>query len=193
MTQFPESAGEVGLQLARGNLLHITDKWHHKYFDTDAMGMSRDRQPGDPVPTPILRVEPGGPEVRRRNLLFAGKLNDIQRGEFNLYFTRGRSGRFPLAYAQRGADTQWSRLQLHDRRPAVGTLKHPAKSSLLYVCVNGESRVAPIRLQKPKDMIQSRSRHEKPATEIEWQDASFVQLDMQPYEIAIIEWQAGTP
>jgi hypothetical protein len=189
MTQLPQAASEMGLQLARGNLLHITDKWHHKYFDTKAMNMSKDHQPGEPVPTPILRIRLGGPEVRRQNLLFAGKANDVQRGEFKAYFTRGRSGRFPKAYAAGGESGDWREVNLYGIHPAIGALRHPTEQSLLWVCVNGKDQAVRVRLLRPDDMSLARAKHEQPVSDLEWEGRPFVEIDLQPREIALLEWE----
>lgn len=189
MTRLPQCAPEVGLQLARGNLLHLTDKWHHKFFDTKAMNMSTDHQPGEPVPTPILRIRLGGPEVRRQNLLFAGKANDVQRGKFNPYFSRGRSGRFPKTYAGAGESGDWREVKLYDTQPAIGALRHPTEQSLLWVCVNGKDQAVRVRLRRQHGMTLARAQHEQPIGDVEWGDATYVEMDLQPREIALVEWQ----
>jgi hypothetical protein len=153
------------------------------------MNMSKDHQPGEPVPTPVLRIRLGGPEVRRQNFLFAARANDVQRGEFNPYFSRGRPGRFPKAYAAGGEPGNWRDVKLYDTHPAIGALRHPTEQSLLWVCVNGKDQALRVRLQRPHNMSLARAKHEQPVNDLEWEGTSYIEINLQPREIALLEWE----
>ena len=143
------------------------------------MGMGKDHQPGQPVPTPILRIRLGGPEVRRQNLLLLAKANDVQRGQFKAYFTQGRPGRYPQGRARDRGDAEWRVLKLYDTHPAVGTLRHPLNNTLLWVCVNGRDKPIQVQLRRPSGMSLARAEHEQPLTDTEHDGVPYLTINLQ--------------
>jgi len=185
MSQIPQCKSTVALQFVRGNLINIADKFEARFVDFKAMGIRPDRQPGDPLPPVKLRIELGPPELRRENYAFAARANDIQRGRFNPYFSRGRSGRFPeVSVAEQG---QWRPLEIYSGAPAVGLLKHPAESSCLWTFANASNKTQGIRIQAiagksiKASTLQNKIRRQ--------QDGTNMEIQLSPFELSVVEWE----
>ncbi len=187
MSQIPQCKGRLALQFVRGNLINIADKVEQRFVDFKAMGIRLDRRPEDPVPPLQLRIELGPPELRRENYAFAARANDIQRGRFNPYFSRGRSDRFPEVTVKRNG--QWQTLELYAGSPAVGVLRHPADASRLWVFGNGSSETQHLRLPPiPGKSVQSTTLQNKLVRTREHGEA-LVEITLKPFELAVVEWE----
>lgn len=187
MSQIPQCKATVALQFVRGNLICIADKFEVRFVDFQAMGIRSDRQPGDPIPPLQLRIELGPPELRKENYAFAARANDIQRGRFNPYFSRGRSNRFPEVTVERNG--QWRPLEFYSGSPAVGVLRHPEHDGRLWVFGNGSGESQRIRLQPVSDKAVVSSTLAHKMTRIQEQGRTTVEILLAPFELSVVEWK----
>jgi len=189
MSQIEQCKAQVGLHFVRGNIIHIEDKFHHKYFDIAAMDISRIRQAEEPVPKIKLRVKLGDAQLREENLKHAAMLNDIQRGEFSPYFSHGRGWRYPKSFARAATETEWRRLDIYDTDPAIGALRHPESDRVLWAISNSRKEKVSVRLQaiEGKSVVNAISKA-KPKT-VAVGDREYSEIDLEPLEVALIEWE----
>lgn len=187
MSQIPQCKPTVALQFVRGNLINIADKVEARFVDFKAMKINPNRQPGDPIPPIKLHVELGPPELRRENYAFAGRANDIQRGRFNPYFSRGRSGRFPEVTVEK--DGRWRALEIYSGSPAVGVLRHPSGSSRLWVFGNGSKETQRIRLQPIIGKSVHVSTLRNRMTRHREDEEILVEIILEPLELSVVEWK----
>jgi hypothetical protein len=187
MSQLPQCKQVVALQFVRGNLINISDKYEARVVDFQAMQLNANRQPGDPIPPIKLRVKLGTPELRRENYAFAARANDTQRGRFNPYFSRGRSGRFPDVLVE--DSDNWRTLEIYSGTPAVGVLRHPTESSLLWVLGNGASEKKRLRLAPVGGKsVHSSTLGNKISRSVDDVKAP-VEIFLEPHELAVVEWK----
>ncbi len=189
MSQLEQAKGEIGLHFVRGNIIHIEDKFHHKYIDTAAMGMQRIRQAGDPVPTIKLRVKLGDAQLREENLRHAAMLNDVQRGEFSPYFSDGRGWRYPESFARAASEKNWRKLDIYDTDPAIGALLHPESGSVLWAISNSHKDKVALRLLAIEGKSLGRSTLKAKPKTVAIEDKQYVEIQLEPLEAALIEWE----
>lgn len=187
MSQIPQCKATVALQFVRGNLINIADKYEARFVDFKAMQINPNRQPGDPVPPVKLTVKLGPPELRQENYAFAARANDIQRGRFNLYFSRGRSGRFPEVTVPENG--QWRPLEIYSGTPAVGVLRHPSDSSRLWAFGNGSNEKHRIRLKPIAGKSVRLSTLRNPLTRVHGDAEVHVEILLEPFELAVVQWK----
>jgi hypothetical protein len=172
---------ETALQFVRGKMMHISDRWHPKYFD-----IPKTVETGKV----ILRdgISLGDDEVRRKDLEFAAALHDFQNGPFNNYFSRGRTGRIPEAYSWDQEKGQWRKLEVYDLRPATGVLQLDDEGKLIWLFGNGWE--TPIRLRMkagPSKMLQSTL--EAAPQLMDFRDEKYYEIMLSPLEFGAIEWE----
>jgi len=187
MSQIPQCKQAVALQFVRGNLINIADKYEARVVDFQAMKINPNRQPGDPIPPIKLRVKLGTPELRRENYAFAARANDIQGGQFNPYFSRGRSDRFPQILVEE--DGNWQELKIYSGAPAVGVLRHPSEQSRLWVFGNGANEKRRIRLVQVPGKSVSASTLRNEMRRVRENGQSLVEIKLEPFELAVVEWK----
>ena len=187
MSQLYQCKQVLALQFVRGNLINIADKYEARVVDFDAMQINPNRQPGDPIPPIKLRVKLGPPELRQENYSFAARANDIQRGRFNRYFSRGRSGRFPDVLVEDSG--KWRTLEIYSGTPAMGVLRHPIESSLLWVFGNGAGEKRHLRLAPIGGRSVWASTLENEMGRLHADGEERVEIDLEPFELAIVEWK----
>jgi len=172
---------ETALQFVRGKMMHISDRWHPKYFNipkTVETGMVTLRED----------VVLGDDEVRRKDLKFAAALHDFQNGEFNEYFSSGRTGRIPEAYAFDQENDQWNRLKIYDLRPAVGVLQLDEEAKMIWVFGNGWEEHIRLRMKSgPSEMLQSTLKNQPEA--VDFKGAKYLEIQLSPLEFGAIEWE----
>ena len=189
MSQIDQCKADVGLQFARGNMIHVSDKFHHKYFDTAAMGVSPARKAEDPMPQIKLRIKLGDAQLREENLKHAAMLNDVQRGEFSPYFSRGRGWRYPETLAKAASETNWRTLDIYHADPAVGSLRHPDSDSVLWVISNSREEEMTIRLQTIDGKSVARTTLDPKPHTTTVNGKQYLELTLAPLQPALIEWQ----
>jgi len=187
MSQIPQCKQALALQFVRGNLINIADKYEAKFVDFRAMKIREDRQPEDPVPPVKLTVKLGPPELRKQNYAFAAKANDIQRGRFNPYFSRGRSDRFPEILVEENGN--WQKLEVYSGTPAVGVLRHPTESSLLWVFGNSASRKQRLRLAPIPGKSVWASTLDNEMSRLYEDGKKLMEVKLEPFELAVVEWK----
>jgi hypothetical protein len=187
MSQIPQCKRALALQFVRGNLINISDKYEARVVDFEAMQINPNRQPGDPIPPIKLRLKLGTPELRRENYAFAAKANDIQRGRFNPYFARGRSGRFPNVLVE--DDGNWRTLEIYSGTPAVGVLRHPTESSLLWVLGNSASEKQRLRLAPVAGKSAHDSTLHNKISRLVADGNVLAEVLLEPHELAVVEWK----
>lgn len=154
-----------------------------------AMDISRIRQAEDPVPKIKLRVKLGNAQLREENLKHAAMLNDIQRGKFSHYFSRGRGWRYPNSFARAATETEWRKLDIYDTDPAIGALRHPESDRVLWVISNSRKQKVSVRLQaiEGKSVVNATLKAEPKTVAVGGRQYS--EIDLEPLEAALIEWQ----
>ena len=182
---------ELSLQFVRRQLLHVSDKWHHKFVNFGAMGIEKNRKAGDPVPDIVLDVKLGGPELRQENLSFAEKVNELQCGRFNDYFSRGRSWRIPDGFVY--ADSQWKTLEVYEERPTVGAVRHPDNENILWVFGNGWNEKQILRLRPLVKNDIANSSLKNPPGQVDHDNQSCLEIVLEPFEIGYVEWRLQKP
>ncbi len=189
MSQIEQCKADVGLHFVRGNIIHIADKYHHKYFDTAATGMSRARKAGDPVPQIKLRIKLGDARLREENLKHAAMLNNIQRAEFSRYFSHGRGWRYPETFAKAASQNDWRQLDIYDTDPAVGALRHPDSDKVLWVISNSRKENIAVRLQAidGKSVVRTTLDAKPQTTTINGKQ--YLELNLTPLQPALVEWE----
>ncbi len=187
MSQLPQCKRTLALQFVRGNLINISDKYEARVVDFQAMQINPNRQPGDTIPPIKLRVKLGTPELRTENYAFAARANDIQRGRFNPYFSRGRSGRFPHVLVEDNAN--WRTLEIYSGTPAVGVLRHPTESSLLWVFGNSSDEKQHLRLMPVAGKSIHDSTLQNEMSRHVDDGKVLVEIVLEPHELAVLEWK----
>ena len=187
MSQIAQCKQALALQFVRGNLINISDKYEAKFVDFQAMRLDPNRQPGDSIPPIKLRVKLAPPELRRENYAFAAKANDIQRGRFNTYFSRGRSGRFPDVRVEDNG--KWRKLEIYSGIPAVGVLRHPTEPSLLWIFGNSSDEKQRLRLTPVADRSIHDSMLKNEISNLVDDRRAMVEVVLKPHELAVVEWK----
>ncbi len=186
-SQLSNARADLSLQFARGEVLHISDKWHHKYFDIEKIGINPKRKAEDPVPQPVLKVELGPPSVREANFSFAAKLNDFQQGPYNIYFSRGRGGRYPDVW--RKVSSGWIKLEVYDRDPGFALLRHPTSARFVWAVANGSESARTIRVHmKAGTRVVSKSLRSR-LTEVMHENRPCLELSLAALEVGVVEWE----
>ena len=180
-TRTPGCRAETALQFVRGKMLHISDRWHPRFFDiprTVATG------------NPLLREDfmLGDDEVRRKDLEFAARMHDFQNGLFNKYFAHGRTGRIPEAYSLNPDDGNWKRLDIYDLRPAVGVLQLDDEGTQIWVFGNGWESNIRLRLKAGQSEMLVSTLIEPPEI-IDFRGEKYLEIVLSPLEIGAIEWR----
>jgi len=186
-TRFPSCRAELSIQFVRGKLLHVTDKWSPRFFSRE----STVRGPADESPRITLKkgITLGDDAVRAADLAFAAKANDIQRGPFNSYFARGRVWRFPESFANTENESNWRKLSIYSKDPAVGSLRHPENDNILWALGNGREKRITVRLRPLKDKSIARTTlTNKPGT-VDLEGEEYVELVLEPLELGVVEWK----
>jgi hypothetical protein len=187
MSQLPQCKRTLALQFVRGNLINISDKYEARVVDFNAMKINPNRQPGDPIPPIRLKVKLGTPELGQENYAFAARANDIQRGRFNHYFSRGRSGRFPNVLVEDNG--KWRALELYSGAPAVGVLRRPTESGLLWVFGNGAGKARRLRLAPIAGKSVRASTLDNEMGRFHEDGEELVEINLEPFELAVVEWK----
>jgi hypothetical protein len=187
MSQLPQCKRTLALQFVRGNLINISDKYEARVVDFNAMKINPNRQPGDPIPPIKLKVKLGTPELGQENYAFAARANDIQRGRFNHYFSRGRSGRFPNVLVEDNG--KWRALELYSSAPAVGVLRRPTESGLLWVFGNGAGKARRLRLAPIAGKSVRASTLDNEMGRFHEDGEELVEINLEPFELAVVEWK----
>ncbi|UCE49449.1 MAG: hypothetical protein JSW47_04760 [Phycisphaerales bacterium] len=147
------------------------------------MKIREDRQPEDPVPP----VKLGPPELWKDNYAFTARANEIQRGRFNPYFSRGRSDLFPEVLVKR--DGNWQKPEIYSSAPAIGVLRHPTGRSRLWAFGNGAEKKRHIRLAAVPGKSVCASRVENEMNRVNEDGQKLVEVTLEPFELAVAEWK----
>jgi hypothetical protein len=132
-------------------------------------------------------VKLGSPELRRENYALAARANDIQRGRFNPYFSRGRSGRFPDVLVEDNG--KWRALELYSGTPAVGVLRHPTESGLLWVFGNSADEKQRLRLTPVTGKSVHHSTLKNEISHFADNGRATVEVVLDPHELGVAEWR----
>jgi len=129
----------------------------------------------------------GPPELREENYAFAAKANDIQRGRFNPYFSRGRSDRFPNVLVEENGS--WRTLEIYSGTPAVGVLRHPTESGRLWVFGNSANEKQRLRLMPiAGKSVHDSTLHNK-ISRLAEDGNVLAEILLEPHELAVVEWK----
>ncbi len=173
----------VALQLVRGDLLNMGDKLPAAVLNRAEMAKDRTKL----VLLPEWEMQDKA--FRAESLKYLVKANDLQQGLYRPFFAHGRGWRFPTSFAREENETEWRPLTIYSRDPAVGSLRHEGSKTILWALANGWEKSYVLRLKALQGRTILKSTLAPEPTTVEFQGGEFIEVRLDPLEIAFIEWE----